>query len=134
MPASLRTARSLVPLVAILVAMLASGSGLPGLVRALSGASAHVCTCASGGTHASCPVCSPPSRDHRSSRSPEAEGVPCGGRTVNGIAAGEPSTLSVPFRGMQVAALRQRIVVSEQRHVEDRPPEPATPPPRPSRA
>jgi hypothetical protein len=133
MRALTRTLRSLAPVIAILVAMLAGGSGLPGLVRALSGASAHVCTCASGGTHASCPVCNLGSRGHRRSSRPEAEGVPCGGRGVAVLAAGDPSALPVPFQDVLVAVVRQRIVAPEQRDIEDRSAEPATPPPRSSR-
>jgi hypothetical protein len=134
MRALLRTVRSLVPLIAILVAMLASGGGLPGLVHALSGGPTHVCTCVSGGSHASCPVCNPAAHEGRHSRRPEADGAPCGGDGVAAIAANEPSALPVPFGGLVVAALRRRIVVPERRDIEDRSIEPETPPPRCSRA
>ena len=58
-PASLRTARSLVPLVAILVAMLASGSGLP----ARSTASCAPTGTTMPATSTSCPItwCTRPS-------------------------------------------------------------------------
>jgi hypothetical protein len=133
MRALLRPVRSLVPLIAILIAMLAAGAGLPGLVRVLSGASSHVCTCASGGTHASCPVCNPAPRDqHRSSR-PEAEGPPCGGRGVAVATASEPGALPVHFPGLVTLAVRLRIPWPALPDIEDPAVEPPTPPPRSSR-
>lgn len=134
MRALVRTIHSLVPLIAILIAMVASGSGLPGLVRALSTTPTHVCTCASGGSHASCPVCNPASHDGRRSREPAADGAPCGERGVPMVAVSEPGAPTAPFQCALVVAVRQRIVVPERRDVEDRPAEPETPPPRSARA
>jgi hypothetical protein len=134
MRALLRPVRYFAPLIAILVAMLAAGGGLPGLMRVLSGTSSHVCTCASGGTHASCPVCNPASRDqHRSSR-PQAEGAPCGGRDVAVATSSEPGALPVRFRGLVVAAVRLRIPWPVLADLENLVVEPATPPPRASRS
>ena len=134
MRALLHPVRSLVPLIAILVAMLSAGAGLPGLVRVLSGASSHVCTCASGGTHASCTVCNPTPRDpHRSSR-PEAEGAPCGGRGVAVAMAGEPGALPLYFRGLVTVAVRLWIPWPALPDIEGPAVEPPTPPPRSSRS
>jgi hypothetical protein len=70
-------AAALVPLlVAVLAMMLGCGNGLPGIVRTVVGTE-HVCTCASGGSHSSCPVCNPSLHEARS-RTPTLEGVPCG--------------------------------------------------------
>src|ERR1700733_14152833 len=66
--------------VAILVAMLGCGNGLSGIVHALNDAASHVCTCANGGDHASCPVCNPVLREHRASSVPALEGAPGGAR------------------------------------------------------
>jgi hypothetical protein len=63
--------------VASLVVALGSGSGLPGLVRALAPPVGHVCTCASGGSHGSCPVCNG-SHLATPSRLCALRGVPCG--------------------------------------------------------
>ncbi len=84
MPAGHRMRRTrAVSLVAVVVAalvmMLGCGNGLPGIVRTLAGVGVdHVCTCVSGGSHASCPVCNPALRREGRSRAPALEGVPCG--------------------------------------------------------
>ena len=115
---------------AILALMLGAGRGLPGLVAALSGSTTHVCTCASGGDHASCPVCNATLSEPRRSRRPAAEGVPCGDRRVAVGTPGEASTLPapllavVPARGW-LGAPRAANVDIEQVILE-----PSTPPPR----
>jgi hypothetical protein len=121
-----------VAVAAILVAMLAMGRGLPGIVRALQAERSHVCTCATGGDHASCPVCNGTiaSGEHRRSSSAEAKGVPCGEGRFAVTACGEPGTLPsaigvVLGRVERVDAPRTPGIA-----VPDVLLEPATPPPR----
>jgi hypothetical protein len=116
--------------IAILVAMLGGGSGLSGIVHALDEAASHVCTCANGGDHASCPVCNPVLREHRASSVPALEKVPCGPRGIAIASAGEASTLppapvgiTSPFVWL-AAPSPQRLIIQEVIL------ESATPPPR----
>ena len=117
-------------LAATLVAALASGAGLPGLVHALKRAPSHVCTCSKGGTHAACRVCNPSlARQHRS-RAPAFEGLPCGDRRVAVAAAVDPGLAPAPLLGpappfARLAAPAAERFVPEQPYLE-----PATPPPR----
>jgi hypothetical protein len=116
--------------VAILVAMLAAGSGLPGLVRVLSNADAHVCTCASGGAHASCPVCNPSLGEHTRSRGPAVDGVPCGEGRVGVAAPSQPATLPAPLLGTSSPGTLVPAPRAEWIALEEGISEPATPPPR----
>jgi hypothetical protein len=115
---------------AMLVAMLAAGQGLPGLVQALLGPPAHVCTCAAGGEHATCPVCSPHLGEPRRSREPAATGVPCGDRRVALGSPGEMSTVPAPSAGLVGALEWTPAPHPEPGIVQQVIPEPATPPPR----
>jgi hypothetical protein len=130
----MKRARAPIPLlrllVAAVVAVLACGSGLPGLVRTLGEASAHVCTCASGGSHASCPVCNKSLVDEERSPGPRVDGTPCGdGQVATGFAC-DPGVLPAAFVGAPpirayLRAPRAGCAPEEQRFLE-----PATPPPR----
>src|SRR5580704_10164856 len=91
---------------AILVAMLAAGRGLTGLALALHGPAAHVCSCASGGDHAACPVCNPLLAEHRQSSRPAAQGVPCGDPRLAVGAPGEVTTLPSPLVGVTPVSAR----------------------------
>jgi hypothetical protein len=115
---------------AILIAMLAMGRGLPGIVSALRDAPSHVCTCASGGDHASCPVCNKTLEEHRASPCPEAKRVPCGNGHVADAASGEVVTLPAPVA--LVARSLEKLDAPSARYVVIRQflLEPATPPPR----
>lgn len=115
-------------LVAVLAVMLSCGNGLPGIVRTVMGTE-HVCTCARGGSHASCPVCNPSLHEGRS-RTPALEGVPCGdGRLATAVGA-DPAVIPVPCA--VVAASVSGIEVPQP--VAGAPPkefvQPSTPPPR----
>jgi hypothetical protein len=114
----------------VVAMMLGGGNGLPGLVWALSSADAHVCTCSSGGSHASCPVCNhalqAPSRSHR----PSVDGLPCGDRRVAAAPVGQlatlpPALLELPSVDGRVAAAIAAPAAPADRHCE-----PVTPPPR----
>jgi hypothetical protein len=98
MPRRSMAAHRMQPLLGVLLAALmltlGSGVGLPGLVRAMTTASSHVCTCASGGTHSSCPVCNA-SLPNRGSLVLAIEGVPCGERPNALGASCEPALASV---------------------------------------
>jgi len=125
--------RALVPhlqiVIALLVAMLAAGRGLPGLIQAARGMEAHVCTCAAGADHASCPVCNRALENRRSPR-PAAEGVPCGPRGVMTDAEGDVGTLPPVVLALVPPSARlpaPRALTPEDRDI---PLEPATPPPR----
>jgi hypothetical protein len=128
-----QVAKRLYVVLAILVAMLAAGRGLPGLVEALHGPVAHVCTCATGGDHATCPVCNPsltaPGRPH-SQAAPAAQGVPCGDPRVAVGVPGEVSTLPSPLVAVAPASAWARAPRAQSPPVEQIRPEPATPPPR----
>ena len=116
--------------IAILVVMLAAGRGLPGIVSALHAEPSHVCTCASGGDHASCPVCNKTLDEKRPSTHVEARGVPCGNGRVLAIADGEVVTLPAPVA--IVARRLERLPAPSARPVSipQVVREPATPPPR----
>jgi hypothetical protein len=114
----------------ILVAMLAAGRGLPGLVLALHGPDTHVCTCASGGDHQSCPVCNPPLLEHRRSSAPAAQPVPCGDSRAFVGAAGDVSTLPAPLLGIGPAGAWVHAPHSQRLAIEQVIPDPTTPPPR----
>ena len=115
---------------AIVVAMLAAGRGLPGLVTALSGSTTHVCTCASGGDHASCPVCNATANENRRSPRPAAQGVPCGDPRVAVSAPGEVSTLPAPVLAVAPASAWVGAVRPAKPDIEQIILEPSTPPPR----
>jgi hypothetical protein len=120
--------------VAILVAMLAAGNSLPGIAHALGDAAAHVCTCASGGDHAACPVCNPKLTEPRRAEHPTVDGVPCGSRRFATAGASEVTTLPSPLvaaaaRVVRLDAPRAQRLVPEQALLE-----PMTPPPRDARA
>ncbi len=115
---------------AILVAMVGLGRGLPGIVQTLIGPPSHVCTCAAGGDHAACPVCNPTLAEHHRSGEPAADGVPCGDPRVAIGAPGEVSTLPAPQLGLVRIAEWTPAPRPERIIVEDVIPEPATPPPR----
>lgn len=117
-------------LVAVLVAVLTAGAGLGGFVRAFAGTPEHVCTCATGGTHASCPVCNPKLREEKRSAAPAFDGVPCGDGAGAVQTAADPGVLPAPWLAPAPAiersvtarpllALHGRLVI-----------EPPTPPPR----
>jgi hypothetical protein len=108
---------------------LGCGVGLPGIVSALAPADSHVCTCASGGSHATCPVCNPGAHAHASHRV-ALDGVPCGEKRIavgDGcgpvVAASAPIVMSCPF-----ARLRAEFGVTPA--PADAPAERSTPPPR----
>jgi hypothetical protein len=124
-------------IVACVGVVLACGSGLPGLVRALSGFSSHVCTCAMGGSHASCPVCSHalanegPASGDNAAGDPQADGAPCGDKRVAVGAAVEPGVL--PAALVSVAPAGEPLPAPRAEPLPPPSPvfEPATPPPRP---
>jgi hypothetical protein len=115
---------------AIVVAIVAAGQGLPGIVHALLGPPAHVCTCAAGGEHATCPVCNPRLAEPRPSREPAATGIPCGDRRVAVGSPGEMSTLLAPSARLVSAGEWTPAPHPERMVVEQLIREPATPPPR----
>jgi hypothetical protein len=115
---------------AILVATLATGRGMPGLVQALIGPPAHVCSCAAGGDHAACPVCNPHLQEEQRSPVPAVQGLPCGDPRVAIGAPGEASTLTVPLLAFVPAGAWTPAPRPEPILVEQMIPEPATPPPR----
>jgi hypothetical protein len=120
--------------IAVLVAMLGAGSGLPGIAHALSNTATHVCTCATGGQHASCPVCNPRLAEHRTSRAPAVEGVPCGDRQVAAaIGSSDVSTLPAPLVGVASPVLWIGAPVARRFIVSEATLEPAIPPPRTAR-
>jgi hypothetical protein len=118
--------------VAVVALGLAAGGGLPGLVLALAGPATHVCTCASGGDHGTCPVCNPSLGEHRRSSAPAAKGVPCGDPRVAIGAPGELSTLPSPLLGIAPAGVWLRAPRMQRTDVDQVIAEPATPPPRSS--
>jgi hypothetical protein len=119
--------------VAIVIAMVAlimgAGHGLPGLVTAMSGSTTHVCTCASGGDHASCPVCNATATAHRSAR-PAAQGVPCGDPRVAVGTPGEASMLPAPLLAVAPASTWIGAPRPAKADIEQIILEPSTPPPR----
>ncbi len=126
-------ARSLMPLLAVVVAMLVAGPGLPGIVASLGPGTSHVCTCASGGSHAACPICNGSLASRRSHRV-EARGVPCGERRLAGDTV-EAGIVAAPVARLQSAAvMRLPAALFELPPFEDVPFDPSTPPPRVSGA
>jgi hypothetical protein len=121
--------------VVALIAALGSGVGLPGWVAALSLEDNHVCTCASGGGHSSCPVCNPPlGEGHGRSRYVEVRGTPCGEKRVAFSGASEPGVLpaacgALLFGFDRAGPVRDAISTPRMQWVE-----PPTPPPRIRRA
>jgi hypothetical protein len=116
--------------VAMLVAVLAAGAGLGGFVRAMTGATEHVCTCAAGGTHATCPVCNPKLREEGRSTEPAFDGVPCGDATGAVQAAIDPGVLPAPWLG-PAPSIEPSPTLDAARAAPDAPfLAPATPPPR----
>jgi hypothetical protein len=116
--------------VATLVAVLAAGSGVAGLVSALSGPPAHVCTCASGGSHARCPVCNP-SLGHRARCAlPLVDGAPCGERSFTPGAGFEPMLAAAPRAAIVPPSVRVAPQPASPRPYDDVESRPATPPPR----
>jgi hypothetical protein len=116
---------------AALITAMGSGVGLPGWVAALARAD-HVCTCASGGGHSSCPVCNPAFGALRArSRHTEVRRTPCGeddrvafgGAGEFGVLPGPSGTLVARFE--RVGAGRNGVAWPEMAWVE-----PPTPPPR----
>jgi hypothetical protein len=134
MHAVVQRLHALAALASVIVALvLAAGDGLPGLVQALASTDVHVCTCSTGGSHASCPVCSHAlgaSRSEPRSGLDSFDGVPCGDRRVAAGALGDPALPAASFvllpAGEQ-ACLGHAVAMRSPppRHVE-----PATPPPR----
>jgi hypothetical protein len=114
----------------VIALMMGGGNGLPGLVWALSASDAHVCTCASGGSHASCPVCSHALQAPSHSRAPSVDGMPCGDRRLAAGPMGELATL--PPSLVDLVPVVDRVPALPATGVD--PPlchrEPATPPPR----
>lgn len=115
-----------------LVATLAAGSGLSGLVKAL-GASGHVCMCMSGGSHAACPVCNPHLASADRATGPSVDGLPCGDKRVTLDVASEPAlvpagavVLAVPYVRGAAPGFESGIPPRLWR-------EPPTPPPRSAR-
>jgi hypothetical protein len=110
--------------------VLAAGNGLPGLVSALSSSASHVCTCSTGGSHASCPVCNHTLGASPRSERPSVDGAPCGDRRVAAGALADPVLAAPQF--VVLAAIEQpRLARAGAPHAP--PPrhvEPATPPPR----
>jgi hypothetical protein len=117
-------------LITALILMLAAGNGLSGIVRVLAATDGHVCTCASGGSHASCPVCSHALGTPSRSRLPIVDGRPCGDRHPGTMAACAPVTLPAPSITMAPRIARLNMPAIEQVDGPDRSLEPATPPPR----
>jgi hypothetical protein len=115
---------------ALLIAMLGAGRGLPGLVRTLSGSPAHVCTCASGGSHASCPVCNGDLLAGRPGKHVSVDSAPCGQDRVGIDAASQPTTLPAALRDICPAVVRMPPPLTVALAVDDVVREPATPPPR----
>lgn len=116
--------------VVVLVAMLATGRGLPGFVQAARADQTHVCTCATGGDHASCPVCNPALAEQPYSSAPAVRGVPCGGSNVVDLAAGEASTLPRPIFALARPFVRLAVPHLVSPAERDILIEPAIPPPR----
>jgi hypothetical protein len=117
---------------AVVALMLAAGPGLSGLVRTVSGANEHVCTCASGGSHASCPVCSHSlrTRSQSHSKEPVADGTPCGDPRIGVVAGREPGAPPPSFALVAPRVTRLAAPRFEQDDLDERFLEPATPPPR----
>jgi hypothetical protein len=113
----------------VVALMLAGGNGLPGLVRVLSQSNAHVCTCSTGGSHASCPVCNHALRTSRSPI-PAFSGVPCGDRQIAAGAVGDPALPGLSFALLVGPAPALTVPAEVPASPPHRDVEPATPPPR----
>ncbi len=111
-------------------AVLAAGRGLPGLTLALQGSAAHVCTCASGGDHATCPVCNGSLTERNRSREPAAHPVPCGDPRVAIGSAADVSTLTSPVAALARPDAWVGVPRRERSDVKQVIAEPSTPPPR----
>lgn len=128
MVAGVRTA--LIRLIVVaLIAMLGAGNGLSGWVRAIA-TSEHVCTCASGGDHASCPICNPALGRRAHSGALAVDGVPCGQRHGSIQVAGEPLLVSPPALLAPCPFERACAPGIAPDRPSDVAPEPTTPPPR----
>jgi hypothetical protein len=121
---------ALVIALAAVAAILAAGRGLPGLTLALQGSAAHVCTCASGGDHATCPVCNGSLREPSRSREPAAHPVPCGDPRVAIGSPADVSTLSSPLAALARPDAWVAVPRRERSDVKQVFAEPSTPPPR----
>ncbi|HXX69363.1 MAG TPA: hypothetical protein VEK07_19415 [Polyangiaceae bacterium] len=116
-------------IVAVLVMLLGAGNGLSGLVRAFAPRE-HVCTCASGGSHASCPVCNPSLGRKTSSRLSTVDGVPCGEPRGAVQVAGDPALAARPPLVAPCPFAPAFAQSAFCRDLDDVPLEPTTPPPR----
>jgi hypothetical protein len=116
--------------VAALVAVLALGAGLGGFVHAWGGSAAHVCTCASGGTHATCPVCNPRLHEGLRSSVPAFDGAPCGDPKSALDVALQSGVLPAPWLALPPALELSTATLALDSVVEAPFLEPAIPPPR----
>ena len=112
-----------------LVLTIGFGVGLPGIARALAQTRNHVCTCASGGAHASCPVCNHSLASRRSGVI-EVNGVPCGDRPLGIGDARDLAVVRQPCellvaRFVRASARRDGLISLDWVSAE-----PPTPPPR----
>jgi hypothetical protein len=114
----------------VVAVILGGGNGLPGIVWALSGAGEHVCTCASGGSHASCPVCNHALQERSRSHLPSVDGLPCGDRRIAGGPMGEVATLQHARVHLVPAVSGVAAASADPVSLPDRDLEPVTPPPR----
>jgi hypothetical protein len=131
MHAVVQRLRVLAVLASVIVGLLlAGGNGLPGLVQALASTEAHVCTCSTGGSHASCPVCSHALGASSRSDRPSFDGVPCGDRRVAAGALGDPALPAASFVVLPAGELTRLAHAGGTRSPSPRHVEPATPPPR----
>src|SRR5579872_3624054 len=118
--------------VVALIAILAAGSGLSGLVQAL-GAPGHVCMCMSGGSHAACPVCNPHLSGADRPTGPSVDGAPCGDKRVALDVVSEPALLPAGALTLEVPYVRAGVLLLECGCPPRLGPEPPTPPPRSAR-
>ena len=116
--------------IAMVVVFLGAGRGLPGLVTALSGSTTHVCTCATGGDHASCPVCNAAATEQHRSARPAVQGVPCGDPRVAVGTPSEASMLPAPLLAVAPASAWIGAPRPTKTDIEQIILEPSTPPPR----
>ncbi len=117
---------------AVAAAILAAGRGLPGLTLALQGPDAHVCSCASGADHATCPICNGSLTEPSQSRGPAAHPVPCGDPRVAIGSPADVSTLTSPFAALARPDAWVGVPRREPSDVKQVIAEPSTPPPRPA--
>jgi len=114
----------------VVAVILGGGNGLPGIVWALSGAGEHVCTCASGGSHASCPVCNHALQERSRSHLPAVDGLPCGDRRIAAGPMGEEATIPQALVRLVPAVSGVAAASADPIGPPDRDLEPVTPPPR----